>query len=333
VTNCTYGILADQSPNAKIADNVIQSNKWDGIFITASPNSQITNNTVENNGKWGIYLGFSKDCTLKNNLMSGNKYNFGVSVDFVQDIDTSNTIDDRPIIFWVNKQNEQVPTNAAYLAVVDSYNIEALNLHLANNGQGITLVNSAYTHIRNCNITGNSYYGIAIIDSDYNTLSNNTVTRNDGVGITLVSSTGNSITNNTVQENDIGIHLQNSNDNTIHHNNLIHNTRQAVNQNSRNTWDEGYPSGGNYWSNYSGEDANNDGIGDTPYTIDSNNQDKYPLMTPVTKMPINSPNPFAPIILFLIVTAMAIMITAIATLFYKSRKQRAQSNKTLQRKT
>jgi len=39
---------------------------------------------------------------------------------------------------------------------------------------------------------------------------------------------------------------------------------------------DGYPSGGNYWSDYIGIDANHDGIGDTPYTIDANNIDRYP---------------------------------------------------------
>jgi len=47
-----------------------------------------------------------------------------------------------------------------------------------------------------------------------------------------------------------------------------------------NIWDDGYPSGGNYWSDYAGVDADGDGIGDTPYIIDDNNIDHYPLMDP-----------------------------------------------------
>jgi len=43
-----------------------------------------------------------------------------------------------------------------------------------------------------------------------------------------------------------------------------------------NIWDNG--SEGNYWSNYNGTDSNGDGVGDTPYVIDENNQDNYPLM-------------------------------------------------------
>jgi hypothetical protein len=49
-----------------------------------------------------------------------------------------------------------------------------------------------------------------------------------------------------------------------------------------NVWDDGYPSGGNYWSDYSGIDVNGDKIGDTPYVIDVDNQDNYPLMGPWT---------------------------------------------------
>ena len=45
-----------------------------------------------------------------------------------------------------------------------------------------------------------------------------------------------------------------------------------------NTWDNGIE--GNYWSNYTGVDANHDGIGDSPHVLDTNNTDNTPLMGP-----------------------------------------------------
>ena len=47
---------------------------------------------------------------------------------------------------------------------------------------------------------------------------------------------------------------------------------------STNIWDNGTV--GNFWDDYHGTDNNNDGIGDTPYVIDGNNQDNYPLVEP-----------------------------------------------------
>jgi len=73
-----------------------------------------------------------------------------------------------------------------------------------------------------------------------------------------------------------------SSNNSIYHNNFVNNTNQTDTYNSVNVWDDGYPSGGNYWSNYNGIDSNRDGIGDTPYVIsyltDGNITDNYPLM-------------------------------------------------------
>jgi len=70
------------------------------------------------------------------------------------------------------------------------------------------------------------------------------------------------------------------------HNDFIENDKQVMDKEHANVWDDGYPSGGNYWSDYDGVDlysgpyqneAGSDGIGDTPYVIDDVNQDRYPL--------------------------------------------------------
>jgi len=68
--------------------------------------------------------------------------------------------------------------------------------------------------------------------------------------------------------------------NRIYHNNFIHSYAYCSSYPPTNVWDDGYPSGGNYWTGYTGQDADGDGIGDTPYYIDVNDVDRYPLMNP-----------------------------------------------------
>jgi hypothetical protein len=84
-----------------------------------------------------------------------------------------------------------------------------------------------------------------------------------------------------------GIGLWNSLNNRIYHNNFVNNTNQVYSLVSVNIWDDGYPSGGNYWSDYIDVDqysgpyqneTGSDGIWDHPYVIDENNQDNYPIV-------------------------------------------------------
>jgi len=73
--------------------------------------------------------------------------------------------------------------------------------------------------------------------------------------------------------------------NMIYYNNFINNSQNFISghliydPDSANIWDNS--SIGNYWSDYNGTDSDGDGIGDTPYIMDENNQDNYPLMNPV----------------------------------------------------
>jgi parallel beta-helix repeat protein len=100
-------------------------------------------------------------------------------------------------------------------------------------------------------------------------------------------SKSNQIVFNTISNNKRGIFLSEANNNTMYHNSFINNEIQIINIKSTNTWDNGYPYGGNYWGDYNGSDFFNgpfqnetgsDEIGDSQYVIDADNQDRYPLM-------------------------------------------------------
>jgi len=138
------------------------------------------------------------------------------------------------------------------------------------------------------NIVEGSTYGIWCWWSQYNIMSQNDLMNNER-GIFLYASSENVITYNNVAGNSYGIYLERhwvhpnllSEDNRIYHNNFVGNVVQRyVEKWMPNFWNDSYPSGGNYWSDYDGVDGNGDGIGDTPYIIDALNVDNYPLMQP-----------------------------------------------------
>jgi len=90
------------------------------------------------------------------------------------------------------------------------------------------------------------------------------------------------------------------------------------------TWDDGEK--GNYWSDYNGTDADEDGIGDTPYVIDSLNRDRYPLMQ-VLAVPATHASSAIPVELIVSVGVL-LAIVAAAVAAYSKRRQKSQYSKT-----
>jgi len=134
------------------------------------------------------------------------------------------------------------------------------------------------------NIIVNNSFGIISYETEADTILGNNVEGN-GEGIWISGGTNTLVIQNNIVDNSLhGLRIDTGNS-FVCHNNFIGNEIQAYVQygvTHPNYWDYGYPSGGNYWRDYPGTDANADGIGDTPYVIDSSNQDNYPLMVPWT---------------------------------------------------
>jgi len=250
LSNNIQGILLLFTNNASIINNNITDNAY-GIYVgVGSVNNTLIGNILKDNMN-GIFLDdVTKLTTMRNNNISGGQMNFGVSPDIARhissgsdlmnDIDASNMIEGKPIIFWINQHDKQVPSNAGHVTLINSTNIRIENLVLSNNVQNVFLLASNDTIIANCSLT-NSVYGIVISDcswydfdagmlfrfySSNTTIEDNTLVEN-GVGITIRSDES-TVKNNTLDRNPLGICLAGTSKSTISENAVTGSNTSAI---------------------------------------------------------------------------------------------------------
>ena len=302
--------------NVNISKFTMQNGFW-GIdlgYRDDTHNNMVSSNDVVSNKRVGILLGsHTSNNILRDNNITGSQlnlylYTWAPSKAFNHDIDPSNTVDGKPIYYLVNQHNQQIPQDAGYVAAVNCTNITVRNLNLQKNIHGVLFVNANHSTVENVTIL-DTVYGIFLRDSNNNTIykntvsglsemtdgiwldgsgnnvSSNTLRVENGIGV-FIEGPRNTISNNNIVECGGGIRVQSEN-NIIYHNNFVDNwVYQALVLGYTNTLDDGFPSGGNYWSDYEerypdAEELDNSGIWNTPYVIDENNADRYPLMKPM----------------------------------------------------
>jgi len=261
-SNIIVGDAAGQVILVKCNNITIQnlnlSNIDTGIQLRQTNNTKITKNNITANSHHGISLWCSSKNTVTGNSIISNSY-YGI---------------------WLYESSSNIVTG---------------NNIAASNVSGILLDSSSKNSISENNISHNNYTGIEFNDSPCNSVSENNIENNSRGIDFLHNASYNSVFENNIADNDYGIYLNfyeasNPIDNKIYHNSFIGNIEQAYTHLVwHNTWDNGYPSGGNYWSDYTGTDYNqgseqdiggSDGTGDTEYSIDVHTQniDHYPLM-------------------------------------------------------
>jgi parallel beta-helix repeat protein len=165
---------------------------------------------------------------------------------------------------------------------------------LKNSGAGLdscVLLWCAENNTIRDNIISCSSNGILLDKARQNSINGNVISNNDHA-IVMDGGFNNIICDNQIMNNRQGVYfIQYARWNTIFHNNFINNSvnRPGGLFSIGNIWDDGYPSGGNYWTDYLGIDlhhgqfqneSGSDAIGDSPYVLDDNNVDNYPLFFP-----------------------------------------------------
>ncbi|MCJ7652539.1 MAG: right-handed parallel beta-helix repeat-containing protein, partial [Actinobacteria bacterium] len=259
ITGFDYGIWLSNSSNNMLSYNNASSNNWYGIFLQYSSSNALLGNTASGNINHGIYLYHSSSNTLSGNIALNNSI-YGISLYY--------------------SPNSFLYGNDA-----------------SNNSKGIDVHYSSNSTVSNNTVSNNSNSGINLYNSSSSILSINKVSSNGHTGVGLLYSNDSTISANKITNTTYGVWLLESSNNSIYHNNFVDNENQVYDYSSFdpshppsiNDWDDGYRSGGNYWSDYNGVDVysgsyqnetGSDGIGDSPYVIDVDNLDRFPLVEP-----------------------------------------------------
>jgi parallel beta-helix repeat protein len=253
------GISLIESSGSIISDNIMTKMDYAVVIGHGSYGNYFYNNTVTQS-KYGFDFSNLSNSWAQNPIGTDN-------------ISASNTVDGKPVYYWVGKHDSQVPSDAGDIILTNCQNITMANLNLTSNEDSILLLNTTNSFITQSSVTTN------------------------GDGILLINCHNITITENFFESSQVDIRFLQSSGNTIYHNEFDkYSSNVILGGESSNTWDNGYPSGGNCWGHrsLSGGYSNGpdlhwgvfqnrtgpDGIIDTPCVLDNNNTDHYPLASP-----------------------------------------------------
>jgi parallel beta-helix repeat protein len=240
----------------KVYENSVTWNKRaNGIGISiASPGggcnvsyNYIAENTIGFFLQPGIYVDVEPHTLRGNTMVNNSLLNFGIlNYDWAGDsvaklynnVDLSNTVNGKPIYYWINRENDKVPSNAGFVALINCRNITVENLNLERNLEGVILAFSNNCTISGNNITDNGEQliwgggGIVLYRSSINLIYKNNVATNhwtgDGIRLEAYSS-HNTISENSITKTHAGVYVRGSSHfNTISGNFLKNNDKRGI---------------------------------------------------------------------------------------------------------
>ena len=249
----------------------------------------------------GIHVASSRNVTVSLSDLSRNE---GAAV-FVDRPSENVTVSDSALVnntvaiqvsslYGLTMTRDRFERNSAAVIVTDSTDVAVQDSKIERS----VWSSADFQSVTNLTIIGNRIAANAgpfcVRSNHIMTIANNDFESNQGAGLCMDSSFDANITGNLFENNTAGgIQVYDSEGIRTFRNafadNYVHGTSQVYDSSPNpNAWDDGYPHGGNFWSNYRGADQCSgpgqdvcngpDGIGDTPYPIQVLGVDRYPLM-------------------------------------------------------
>jgi nitrous oxidase accessory protein len=237
--------------------------------------------TIKNASRFyafGIFLNHSNNAYLADNILSDNF--FSVRAEHSINITVSSST-------FLKDVGTQGQSAGLYTLYSQTGRIE--NNSFNSDQVGVFIVNSTNFTVKNNTVTSCKVYGVELAHSEQNWIVRNKFTSNNG-SIYIKYNGNNTVADNTILNSSRGLRFDLSSNNTIYHNNFADNAMQVyIPDSSSEIWStSGVFAEGNYWSNYNGNDADKNGIGDSAYTIAAGNQDPYPLIGPFNEFTVTS---------------------------------------------
>jgi len=255
------GLLMDWNCyDNRILNNTIHDNgfpnHWQsaGLYITGSGGADRPHNTIiSNNVIYGNNIGFwMEQCintTMRNNRVDASRnYTFGLlgkfEDDFYHDIDTSNTIDGKPIYYIVNRNGSEISGlgEVGFLGIINCTDVTVHDIDLSSNSYvamqiahlrnstiaNITIQNSFYSmfvEFSSGNLfTGinvsNNFRGICISNSSSNVFLRNAIISNEELAFSFYQSSNNTFLGNRIGDNHYALTFYRSTYNEICENNI-----------------------------------------------------------------------------------------------------------------
>jgi len=307
--------------------------QWDGIALNVARLVTIAGNRLIGNDQFGVDAYDVWGVTVTDNRFEGNWGGSAIWMGF--DLDVARNIANNQSGYgfdFIGAHNVTVEDNQATNTLIgvlfsgilgdpllQNENVTVRRNQLSGNWEGMLLNSMVSPQVSDNVMRGNLNPALIVELTDGGLFTGNVVegTQWDGVhlyqanrttwlrnnlagavnfGLHALDSHDGTLVENRIAGNGVGVALEGSTGWLVHHNLFESNALQAQDDlGAVNTWDDGYPSGGNWWSDYGGVDQcsgplqnicpNPDSIGDTPYVIDPDSRDRYPLWTPAAIPP------------------------------------------------